>query len=192
MAVLAAFAATPRHLFVPPALRHRAYDDTALPIGKRQTISQPTTHARFLEAIDLAGSERVLEIGTGSGYQTALLSFLADQVVSVERITSLATEAREALRASGCANVSVVVGDGTLGWRSLAPYDAIVVAAAGRAVPPALRDQLKDGGRLVIPVERDGAQVLLRVTRRGERFVEECIGDARFVPLRRGESASDD
>ena len=183
LAVLAAVGQTPRHLFVPEALRNRAYEDTSLPIGSRQTISQPSTHARYLEALELRGRERVLEVGTGSGYQTALLSRLADHVISVERIAELAKQARDALKAAGCANVTVLVGDGTLGWRSLGPYDAILVSAAGPEVPKPLTEQLADGGRLVMPIQREDAQELRRVTKQGRELDDENLGPAQFVPL---------
>src|SRR5437764_11679743 len=129
LAVLKAFAETPRHLFVPEAVRHRAYEDAALPIGNGQTISQPFTQARYLAALRLTGREKVLEIGTGSGYQTALLGALAATVFSVERVETLARAAQQALRLAGATNVSVLHGDGTLGWSAYAPYDAILVAA---------------------------------------------------------------
>ncbi len=183
MAVLAAVGETPRHLFVPSALTARAYEDASLPIGNAQTISQPSTHARYLTALGLTGRERILEIGTGSGYQTALLSRLADHVISIERIEGLAASARSALAAAGCANVTVLLGDGTLGRRSLGPYDAILVSAVGPVVPQPLLEQLADGGRLVIPIQRETEQELLRVTRRGKKFEEESLGPAQFVPL---------
>ncbi len=197
LAVLRAFGETPRHLFVPGALRHRAYEDTALPIGHGQTISQPSTQARYLEALDLRGKERVLEIGTGSGYQAALLSHLAEMVVSVERVPSLAEGARAALEEAGITGVMVVVGDGSLGWRPEAPYDAILVAAASPAVPQPLLRQLADGGRLILPLdatqvppealealpEPARGQVLVRVTRRGEKCYAEPLRQAQFVPL---------
>ncbi|PYO96444.1 MAG: protein-L-isoaspartate O-methyltransferase, partial [Gemmatimonadetes bacterium] len=167
LAVLKAFAETPRHLFVPPAVRHRAYDDAALPIGNGQTISQPFMQARYLEALRLTGTERVLEIGTGSGYQTALLGALAGTVFSVERVESLAVAAQRALREAGVANVSVLLGDGTLGWSAYAPYDAILVAAGGPAVPPPLIEQLAPEGRILIPLGKRGAQVLTLVERTG-------------------------
>ncbi|MGI9041308.1 MAG: rRNA adenine N-6-methyltransferase family protein, partial [Gemmatimonadales bacterium] len=129
LAVLRAVRMVPRHLFVPASVRHRAYDDVALPIGSGQTISQPWVQARYLELVSLTGRERVLEIGTGSGYQTALLALLCDSVFSVERIPGLAQSARAALAAAGIRNVTVLVGDGTLGWRPFAPYDAVLVAA---------------------------------------------------------------
>lgn len=184
IAVLRAFGETPRHLFVPDALRHRAYEDVALPIGNRQTISQPTTQARYLHALELRGRERVLEIGTGSGYQAALLSHLAGFVVSIERLPTLAARARAALAAAGVRDdVTVVVGDGSLGWRPLAPYDAILVAAATPEVPKPLVRQLGDGGRLVIPVQEAGRQWLRRLVRRGDRVSEETLGEVQFVPL---------
>lgn len=184
LAVLKAIAETPRHLFVPEALLRRAYDDAALPIGGGQTISQPSTQARYLEALQLSGDERVLEIGTGSGYQTALLAHVAAVVVSVERKRELADRARHALQAAGLRSVTVVVGDGSLGWRSMGPYDAILVAAASPTVPPPLIDQMAPGGRIVIPLEREGGrQELVRIFRRGKALVEESLGDANFVPL---------
>ncbi len=183
LAVLRAVGETPRHLFVPEALRERAYEDMALPIGRGQTISQPLTHARYLEALALRGHERVLEIGTGTGYQTALLARLAAQVFSVERLNDLASRAREALAQAGARNTTVLVGDGSLGWRPYAPYDAILVAAAGPAVPQPLFEQLAEGGRLLMPVGPPGAQVIVRVTRRGSERVEERLATASFVPL---------
>ena len=183
MAVLAAVGQVPRHVFVPDALRGQAYEDTSLPIGSRQTISQPSTHARYLEALQLTGKERVLEVGAGSGYQTALLSRLADHVISIERIPNLAAAARAALEEVGYSNATVILGDGTLGKRSLGPYDAILVSAAGPSVPKPLTEQLADGGRLVMPLQRESEQELLRVTRRGRNLIEEILGPARFVPL---------
>ncbi|MEE8554802.1 MAG: protein-L-isoaspartate(D-aspartate) O-methyltransferase [bacterium] len=183
MAVLAAVGQVPRHLFVPEALRGKAYEDTSLPIGNRQTISQPSTHARYLEALQLTGKERVLEVGTGSGYQTALISRLADHVISIERIPGLAAAARAALEEAGYSNATVVVGDGTLGKRSLGPYNAILVSAVGPSVPKPLTEQLADGGRLVMPLMREAEQELLRVTRRGRNLIEETLGPAQFVPL---------
>ncbi|HKI95791.1 MAG TPA: protein-L-isoaspartate(D-aspartate) O-methyltransferase [Gemmatimonadales bacterium] len=183
LAVLRAFGEVPRHLFVPQALWRQAYEDTSLPIGNRQTISQPSTQAHYLEALALTGSEQVLEIGTGSGYQTALLSMLAEHVVTIERIPELAQRARKALLACGIRDVNVVTADGSLGWRPSAPYDAMLVAAASPGVPAPLVDQLADGGRLVIPVVREGRQLLLRVTRSGDQTTEETLGDAQFVPL---------
>ena len=183
LAVLKAVAETPRHIFVPESVRHRSYEDSALPIGGGQTISQPFVQARYLEVLELAGTEKALEIGTGSGYQTALLSRLAETVFTVERLPGLAQKARDILRMTGCRNVTVLVGDGTLGWRAFAPYDAILVAAASPDVPAPLIDQLALGGRLVIPIgDRD--QQVLTLIRRTERGVDRrTLGDVRFVPL---------
>lgn len=183
LAVLKAFAETPRHLFVPEALRHRAYEDAALPIGNGQTISQPLTQARHLEALRLRGKERVLEIGTGSGYQTALLGALASTVFSIERVESLAQAARRALRDAGIGNVSVLLGDGTLGWSAYAPYDAILVAAGGPEVPPPLVAQLAARGRLLIPLGARGGQVVTLVERGVDGLRQTPLGQARFVPL---------
>lgn len=183
LAVLRAFGETPRHLFVPEALRSRAYDDVSLPIGSGQTISQPTTQGRYLEALGLQGHERVLEIGTGSGYQAALLSHLAQMVVSVERLPELATRARQALDQAGTTGVMVVVGDGSLGWRPEAPYDAILVAAASPHVPRPLVSQLAEGGRIIIPIQRDQTQELRRVTKRDGELEEERLGEVKFLPL---------
>jgi protein-L-isoaspartate(D-aspartate) O-methyltransferase len=189
LAVLRAFASTPRHLFVPTALRHRAYEDAALPIGNGQTISQPFTQARYLETLGLRGRERVLEIGTGSGYQTALLAALADQVFTIERVRGLAESAQAALKAAGIGNVSLLVGDGTLGWSAYAPYSAILVAAGGPEVPPPLLEQLLLGGRMIIPLGAKGggggggAQTLTLVRRTESGAVATPLGEARFVPL---------
>ena len=133
-------------------MRHRAYEDSALPIGNGQTISQPSTHARYLELLHLTGSERVLEVGTGSGYQTVLLSHLAGQVFSIERVGGLLERARDAIRESGARNVSLLTGDGTLGWREYSPFDAILVTAGAPSVPGPLLEQLADGGRMLIPI----------------------------------------
>ena len=183
LAVLRAVSQVPRHLFVPDSVRHRAYEDSALPIGGGQTISQPWVQARYLEALQLTGRERVLEIGTGSGYQTALLALVADTVFSIERLQALAAQARTALETAGLRNVTVLVGDGTLGWRPFAPYDAILVSAASPQVPAPLLEQLAPGGRLVIPIGDRDAQVLQCIRREGDEFVTTTLGDVRFVPL---------
>ena len=182
-AVLEAIGTVPRHLFVPPVLRPRAYDDVALPIGNGQTISQPSTQARGLAALRLTRRDRVLEIGTGSGYQTALLACLSGQVFSIERVPRLAEEARAALQSAGLANVSLLLGDGTLGWRDCAPFDAIVVAAASPDVPQPLWEQLAPGGRMLLPLGEQSAQVLTLVTSRDGRAVRTPLAGARFVPL---------
>lgn len=183
LAVLRAIGSVPRHLFVPESVRHRAYEDSALPIAGGQTISQPWVQARYLELAGLTGRERVLEVGGGSGYQTALLAMLADAVFAVERISALAQGARAALEAAGIRNVTVLVGDGTLGWRPFAPYDAILVAAASPELPAPLVEQLSPGGRLIIPLGDRSTQVLTLVQRQGEQMRTRTVADVRFVPL---------
>jgi len=182
-AVLDAVGEVPRHLFVPHALLARAYDDAALPIGHGQNISQPSTQARCIEALRLTAADKVLEIGTGSGYQTALLARLAGQVFSVERVPQLAEQARAAILAAGIANVSLLMGDGTLGWRDYAPYDAIVVAAASPEVPQPLLEQLTPRGRMLLPLGPRDNQVLTLVRLVDGRTVTTPLAGARFVPL---------
>jgi len=183
-AVLNRIREVPRHLFVDEALSSRAYEDTALPIGHGQTISQPYVVARMTEAVIASGHPaRVLEIGTGCGYQTAILAGLADTVYSVERIGPLLRRARERLGKLGIRNVRFRHGDGWEGWKSHAPYDAIIVTAAPPETPKALLDQLAEGGRLIIPVGPRSHQELLTITRRGDQFEEELIGHVIFVPL---------
>lgn len=183
LAVLRAVRMVPRHLFVPASVRHRAYDDAALPIGGGQTISQPWVQARYLELLALTGRERALEIGVGSGYQTALLAVLCDAVFGVERIPALAQSARDALERAGVRNVTVLVGDGTLGWRPFAPYDAILVAAASPEIPAPLVEQLAPGGRMVIPLGDRSSQTLTLVRREGDQLHTSTVADVRFVPL---------
>jgi protein-L-isoaspartate(D-aspartate) O-methyltransferase len=183
LSVLRAVRMVPRHLFVPESVRHRSYDDTALPIGSGQTISQPYVQARYLELVGLTGEEKVLEIGTGSGYQTALLGVLASMVFSIERVPHLAQGARAALAASGIRNVTVLVGDGTLGWRPFAPYDSILVSAASPDIPAPLVEQLAPGGRMVIPLGDRDAQTLTLVEREGDGLRTSTMGGVRFVPL---------
>ena len=183
LSVLRAFDAVPRHLFVPSGIVHRAYEDAALPIGGGQTISQPAVHARSLQELRLVGRERVLEIGTGSGYQTALLAHLVPQVFSIERDAALLERARELLAQLGIRNVSLLLGDGTLGWRDYAPYDGIVVGAAAPDVPPSYEEQLGEGGRLVIPIGGRDEQVLCVLTKRAGGLERREVGPVRFVPL---------
>jgi protein-L-isoaspartate(D-aspartate) O-methyltransferase len=181
--VLHAIGTVPRHLFVPESLRHRAYEDVPLPIGAGQTISQPYVHARTLELLRLTGNDRVLEVGAGSGYQTALLAELAATVLAVERVPELARAAREALEAVGVKNATVVLGDGTLGWRAYAPFDAIVVSAASPSVPKPLIEQLADGGRMVIPLGDQESQTLTLIEKSGETIHTMTATGVRFVPL---------
>jgi protein-L-isoaspartate(D-aspartate) O-methyltransferase len=182
--VLDALRGVPRHRLVPEALRHRAYDDVALPIGGRQTISAPAVVAAMSEALALRGNEKVLEIGTGSAYQTAILSRLAGRVISVERVPGLASRARSALDGLGVSNAVVFLGDGSRGWPREAPYDAIIVTAAALAVPRPLLEQLVPGGRLVGPFGAREQQALLRITRRpAGGFERERLRRCRFVDL---------
>jgi protein-L-isoaspartate(D-aspartate) O-methyltransferase len=181
--VLQAMRDTPRHLFVPTRHGVMAYEDMPLPIGHEQTISQPLMVAMMTEALQLQGHERVLEIGTGSGYQAAILSRLAVVVFSIERIPELAVRARATLAMAGIMNVHVLVGDGSLGLLKHGSYEAIVVTAASPKVPPALVDQLKLGGRLVIPVGDRHEQTLVRLTMTDDGPHLEHLGGCRFVPL---------
>lgn len=182
--VLHAMLTVPRHLFVDEALWSQAYTDHALPIGEKQTISQPYMVAFMTEALGLKGDERVLEIGTGSGYQAAVLSMIAHRVYSVERIGQIAARARKLLDGFMCPNVIIRVSDGTLGWPDEAPFDAIMVTAGSPAVPESLISQLKPGGRLVIPVGEENEQRLLRVTRKEDGGTEtEVLGGCKFVKL---------
>jgi protein-L-isoaspartate(D-aspartate) O-methyltransferase len=181
--VLAAMARVPRELFVPDSLRAYAYDDGALPIGHRQTISQPFVVATICSLLALEGSERALDVGTGSGYQAAVLAELATEVVTVERIPELADAAAQALAAAGYANVEVRVGDGSLGVPDRAPFAAIAVAAAAPTVPPALYAQLAEGGRIVVPRGTRWGQELVLVVRTPAGPVERTSIPVRFVPL---------
>ena len=182
--VLGAMMSVPRHYFVTEALRGRAYDDNALPINLNQTISQPYIVARMTELLELTSRDRVLEIGAGSGYQTAILAQLASQVYAIERIGELAREAHDRIRALGINNATVKAFDGTLGWNAYAPYDAILVAAGGPRIPDPLVAQLKVGGRLVIPIgaTRD-SQKLVRVIKTETKPKIEELGSCQFVPL---------
>jgi protein-L-isoaspartate(D-aspartate) O-methyltransferase len=183
LAVLEAFDAVPRHLFVPTGVRHRAYEDAPLPIGSGQTISQPYVHALYLQLLQLRGTERVLEIGTGSGFQTALLARLAAQVFTVERVRALHESSRRLLDELGVRNVSYLCGDGTIGWREYGPYDAILVGAGAPAMPMPLIDQLAPNGRLLVPVGDREKQALWMVTRTPAGIRQEAVADMRFVPL---------
>jgi len=182
-AVLQAIAQSPRHIFVPEILAHKAYDNTALPIGQGQTISQPYIVAKMSELLLADGRPKnILEIGTGSGYQTSILAQLTDKVFSVERIKALQWQAKRCLRAMDLHNVAMKHGDGWQGWRSKGPFEAIIVTAAPTSVPPALLEQLADGGRLVIPVGEQ-TQILKIITRSGDSFNEQQVEAVRFVPL---------
>ncbi len=189
LAVLERVRNVPRHIFVDEALGSRAYEDTALPIGYGQTISQPYIVARMTESLLEAGAaDNVLEVGTGCGYQTAVLAPLVAHLNTIERIEPLLTRARERLKELGIRNVRFRHGDGTLGWKSHAPYDGILVAAAPLTVPEALLKQLKVGGRLIVPVGPEGEQQLVRFTRREQRIEREALGPVAFVPLLGGTS----
>lgn len=183
LAVLRAFDLIPRHLFLPDAVQHRAYEDAPLPIGFGQTASQPSLQALYLQVLALEPRERVLEVGTGSGFQTALLAQLVEQVYSVERIPELSARARTVLDQLRVSNVALLVGDGTIGWSRYAPFDAILVAAGAPVVPDALVEQLAPGGRLLIPVG-DRREQVLKLVRRTEQGIErEDIVACTFVPL---------
>ena len=179
---LAAMRKVARHLFVPPALAGQAYEDHPLPIGHGQTISQPYIVAFMTEALGLRGGETVLEVGTGSGYQAAVLGEIAARVYTIEIVAPLAEEAAALLKRLGYANVEARAGDGYLGWPEAAPFDAIMVTAAAPRIPEPLKQQLKDGGRLILPVG-DEWQELVVVTRRGDRFEEKQVLPVRFVPM---------
>lgn len=183
LAVLRALDLAPRHLFVPTGVRHRAYEDAPLPIGNGQTISQPFVHAMFLQALRLQGNEKVLEIGTGSGYQTVLLAHLCRQVYSIERIRPLLETARDAITESGVTNVALMCGDGTLGWPEYAPYDAILVGAGAPDLPAPLVEQLAIGGRLLVPIGGRDDQHLVEITRTETGTVRRELAGVRFVPL---------
>jgi protein-L-isoaspartate(D-aspartate) O-methyltransferase len=181
--VLEAMGEVPRERFVAGDVRHLAYEDCALPIAEGQTISQPYMVAAMCEALRLRGPETVLEIGTGSGYAAAVLSRLVRRVVSIERHPALAERAAVLLRELGYTNVEVYLGDGSRGWPIAAPYDAITVAAGAPTVPAALTSQLRDGGRMLVPVGEPRQQVLLRLTRRGDQLLQEELMPCVFVPL---------
>jgi protein-L-isoaspartate(D-aspartate) O-methyltransferase len=181
--VLEAMKKVPRHLFVEEALIDEAYNDHPLPIGEKQTISQPYIVALMTEALELTGREKTLEIGTGSGYQTAILAELSRKVYTVERIRPLMVQARALLNDLGYTNILFKAYDGTLGWDEYQPFDAVIVTAGAPKIPQPLLDQLADGGRLIIPVGNRFSQDLIRVTRRKDNFVEKNLGGCRFVDL---------
>jgi protein-L-isoaspartate(D-aspartate) O-methyltransferase len=181
--VIAALRKIPRHLFVDQGIVNRAYHDSALPIGEKQTLSQPFMAARMTAALQLTGQEKVLEIGTGSGYQTALLAELCFNVFSVEKLRMLSRKARSLLDRLEYQNIALHVGDGTIGWSEHAPYDAILVTAGAPSAPQPLLDQLACGGRLVIPIGDEQAQTLMRITRNQTGFKEEALGECKFVKL---------
>lgn len=181
--VLDAMRRVPRHLFVPPGYERAAYEDTPLPIGQGQTISQPYIVALMTALLEPGPEDRILEIGAGSGYQAAVLGALAGRVVTVERLPEVAAMARGNLERAGIDNVEVFVGDGTRGWPEAAPYTGIVITAAGPEVPAPLLAQLADGGRLVAPIGGREIQELVRIVRRGDRYGRESAGPVRFVPL---------
>lgn len=181
--VLDAMRTVPRHLFVPEPLECQAYEDCPLPIGHGQTISQPYIVGLMLEALELSGQENVLEVGTGSGYQAALLGLLAHQVYTVEIIPELTHRAQELLSTLGYENIQVRVANGSIGWKAAAPYDAIIVAAAAPSIPHSLCDQLAEGGKLVVPVGDLYAQDLLRVQNQHGELIRTNLGPCAFVPL---------
>jgi protein-L-isoaspartate(D-aspartate) O-methyltransferase len=181
--VIEAMRTVPRHMFVEEGLHSQAYSDFPLPIGEGQTISQPFMVAHMTQALALTGREKVLEIGAGSGYQTAILSLLSERVFSIERIPTLAARARKNLDSLHYSNVQIRVGDGTAGWPEESPFDAIIVTAASPKVPKTYVDQLAPGGRLVIPVGGEFLQELLKITKKDGKTVKEDLGGCRFVKL---------
>jgi len=181
--ILRAFDLVPRHEFLPEAVRHRAYEDAPVPIGFGQTASQPSLQALYMQLLQLSSSHRVLEIGTGSGFQTAVLAQLVDRVYSIERLRPLAIRARETLDRLHVSRVAVLVGDGTVGWSRYAPYDSILVAAASPVIPEPLLGQMAVGGRMLVPVGTRQAQRLMLITRGPDGYHREDVLDCTFVPL---------
>ena len=181
--VLQVMGKIPRHLFIEDALYGEAYNDHPVPIGERQTISQPYIVALMTEALELKGSENALEIGTGSGYQTAILAGLCSRVYTIERIKSLLGNARKLLSQLGYDNILFKTFDGTLGWKEYAPFDAIMVTAGAPSLPTPLMDQLADDGRMIIPVGDRYSQELIKVIRKGKSLEQESLGGCRFVNL---------
>lgn len=181
--VIEAMSRVPRHLFVRDSFHHKAYGDHPLPIGESQTISQPYVVAAMSEALQSTGEERVLEIGTGSGYQTAILSELVAQVFTIERVKPLGQQAKQLLDGLGYTHINYKIFDGTYGWSEMGPFDAIVITAAGPEVPKALIEQVKDGGRIIAPIGDDQGQQLMTYTKRGKRLSAKAMGECFFVPL---------
>jgi len=181
--VLGIMAAVPRHLFVDPAFSNRAYSDHALPIGQEQTISQPYMVGLMTQALGLEGDEKVLEIGTGSGYQTALLAELADRVFTIERIPEIGMAARDRLTAMGYSNIIFRIGGGTMGWREMAPFDRVIVTAGAPRMPSFLEEQLRPGGWGIVPVGDAASQSLVRMVRTESGLTEEVLCSCTFVPL---------
>ena len=181
--VLRIMAAMPRHLFVDPALDARAYSDHALPIGEEQTISQPFMVALMTQSLDLSGDEKILEIGTGSGYQTAILAELGDRVFTIERIASIATSARERLTGMGYTNIVFRSADGSLGWKEMAPFDRIVITAGAPRIPEFVGQQLRLGGVAVLPVGTDQEQALVRLVKTEKGLERSVLSGCTFVPL---------
>lgn len=178
------FDQVPRHIFLPEGVLPRAYEDAPIPIGYQQTASQPSLQAHYLSILEPRPDEKVLEIGTGSGYLTALLALMCDRVYSVERVRELSVRARKALDEMAFQNIALMVGDGTIGWRKYAPFDVIVVSASSPSVPTALVDQMADGGRMLIPVGGRDSQDLVLVKKAGSAVTEEIVkGECTFVPL---------
>lgn len=178
-----AMSRVPRHLFAQESLEHRAYGDTPLPIGENQTLSQPYIVGAMTEALGLKGEERVLEIGTGSGYQTAIIAELARQVFTIERLNNLSRKAQKILEGLSYMNIVFKMFDGTYGWPDQAPFDAILITASAREIPESLVKQLGDGGRLVAPIGEADKQKLVLLTKKGERVSRRDLGDCKFVPL---------
>jgi protein-L-isoaspartate(D-aspartate) O-methyltransferase len=181
--ILRVMQAVPRHRFVDEALWQRSYGDHALPIGERQTISQPYTIAQTLQALELRGGEKVLEIGTGSGYQTALLAEIAGQVFSMERKPALARRARKILDELGYLNIQLRAMDGSYGWNEEAPFDAVLISAVAESIPVLLAEQVREGGKLVMPLREKGQEQLIQIERSGKGWRKTVLGPCRFVPL---------
>ena len=183
LAVLRAFDLVPRHIFLPESAQHRAYEDAPIPIGFGQTASQPSLQALYMQVLDLQTSDKVLEVGTGTGFQTAVLATLTSHVYSIERIRELSIRARQVIDMLRLSNVALHVGDGTIGWSRYAPYDAILVAAAAPDIPSALVDQLAPGGRMLIPLGDRSEQKLTLIRKTADGVERSDIADVTFVPL---------